>query len=203
MQLLFPLASLTLYSRECKLKCSYSKCLFLAARLVITYFKHNRELDATLASNTTLNRNAFLKLLVLGLFDILLTLPIMILSLITELLESKAAGFWPGWKAVHSSYSTIPQLTTQEWKSAGFWTVFIIKFNQWIFPAYAIVFFLLFGTTKQKREWYRSVFWMVMRPLGLRPRDKVESPASTIVFGPGPMVRPAAVGGMDTRVKLM
>ena len=163
-------------------------CLFLAARLVITYFKHNNELDATLASNTTLNRNAFLKLLVLGLFDILLTLPIMILSLITELLESKAAGFWPGWKAIHSDFSTIPTLTSEEWKAGGFWSNFSIRFDQWDNPIFALAFFLLFGLTKQKRSWYRSIFWRAVKPFGLRPR--VDPVVSSIAFGsrPGPII---------------
>ena len=53
----------------------------------MTYFKRNRELDATLASNTTMNRTAFFKLLALGLFDILLTLPLSIVGLVEDLLQ--------------------------------------------------------------------------------------------------------------------
>ena len=77
----------------------------------MTYFKRNRELDATLASNTTMNRSGFLKLLALGLFDILLELPFTVLGLVEELLGASIEGFWPGWEAVHASFSAIPTAT--------------------------------------------------------------------------------------------
>ena len=86
----------------------------------MTYFKRNRDLDATLASNTTMNRSGFHKLLALGLFDILLTLPLSIVALVEDLLQGNITEFWPGWKAVHASFSTIPTVTSEEWKSAGF-----------------------------------------------------------------------------------
>ena len=160
----------------------------------MTYFKRNRELDATLASNTTMNRSGFLKLLALGLFDIFLTLPLSIVALVQDLLEGDITGFWPGWKAVHASFSTIPTFTLEEWKSAGFWSVFTIRLSQWINPIFAVAFFLLFGTTKQKRDWYRSIFWKIMRPFGLKPR--VDQVASDVIFGSGPMVNSAT---NDTR----
>ena len=155
----------------------------------MTSLKHNRNLDATLASNATMNRSGFLKLLALGLFDILLTLPITILGLVQDLLHGNIAGFWPGWGTVHASFSTIPTATSEEWKSAGFWTVFTLRLDQWNNPIFAVAFFLLFGTTKQKRDWYRSIFWKVMRPFGLKPR--VDPVASDVVFGSGSMVNSA------------
>ena len=164
----------------------------------MSHFKRNRGLDATLASNTTMNGSAFLKLLALGLFDILLTLPLVILSLIQDLLQGNITGFWPGWKTVHASFSTIPTATSEEWKSAGFWTVFTLRFDQWINTIFAVAFFLLFGTTKQKRDRYRSIFWKVVRPFGLEPR--VDPIASDVVFGSGPMVNSTA---NDTRGTVM
>ena len=164
----------------------------------MTYFKRNRNLDATLASNTTMNRSGFLKLLALGLFDILLTLPLSIVLLVQDILQDGITGFWPGWKAVHASFSTIPTFTSEEWRSAGFWSIFSVRLYQWLNPIFAVAFFLLFGTTKQKRAWYRSIFWKVMQPLGLEPR--VNPAASNIVFGPGPPVN-SATG--DTRGTVM
>ena len=164
----------------------------------MTYFKRNRDLDATLASNTTMNRSTFFKLLTLGLFDILLTLPISILGFLQDILQGSIAGFWPGWKAVHASFSTIPTVTSEEWKSAGSWTVFTFRINQWVNPTFAVAFFFLFGTTKQKRAWYRSIFWKVMRPFGLEPR--VDPVASDVVFSSGLMVNSAT---NDTRGTVM
>ena len=162
----------------------------------MAYFKRNRDLDATLASNTTMNRSAFFKLLALGLFDILLTLPITSLGLVQDILQGGITGFWPGWKAVHASFSTIPTVTLEEWKSAGFWFVFNIRFSQWVNPIFAVAFFLLFGTTKEKRDWYRSIFWKIMLPLGLKPH--VTLVESDIAFGSGPIVNPAADDSQGT-----
>ena len=162
----------------------------------MTYFKRNRDLDATLASNTTMNRSGFLKLLALGLFDIFLTLPLAIVSLVEDSLQGGITGFWPGWKTVHASFSTIPTATSEEWKSAGIWTVLNVRFNQWVCPIFAVAFFLLFGTTKQKRAWYRSIFWKIMLPLGLKPH--VTLVASDIAFGSGPIVNPAADDSQGT-----
>lgn len=69
------------------------------------YFKH-RELDLKLlASGSSLNRRSFAKILALGLFDILISFPIAILSLLLGVLrEGGAPAFWPGWKAVHSEF---------------------------------------------------------------------------------------------------
>ena len=164
----------------------------------MTYFRRNRELDITLESNTSLNRTAFFKLLALGLFDILLTLPLSIIQFVEELLQVDITGFWPGWKVAHASFSTIPTATLEEWKSAGFWFVFNIRFSQWVNPIFAVAFFLLFGTTKQKRDWYRSIFWKVMRPFGLKPR--VDPVASDVVFGSGPMVNSATNDARQTVV---
>ena len=164
----------------------------------MTYFKHTRDLDATLASNKTMNRSGFLNLPALGLFDILLILPILILGLVQGLLAVGIAGFWPGWKAVHVSFSTIPTATSEEWRSAGIWTVFSVRFDQWVNPIFAVAFFLLFGITEQKRAWYRNIFWKVMRPFGLEPR--VNPTGSDIVFGSQPMAN-SATG--DTRGTVM
>ena len=164
----------------------------------MTYFKRNHELDATLASNTTMNRSGFLKLLALGLFDILLTLPITILGFVQGLLQNDITGFWPGWEVVHASFSTIPTVTSEEWKSDGIWNVVFVRFDQWVNPIFAVAFFLLFGITEQKRAWYRSIFWKVMRPFGLEPR--VDLVASDVVFDSGPMFNSAT---NDTRGTVM
>ena len=155
-------------------------------------------MDATLASNTTMNRSTFLKLLALGLFDTLLTLPTTILGLVQGLLQGNITGFWPGWEVVHASFSTISTATSEEWKSDGTWNVVFVRLNQWVNPIFAVAFFLLFGITEQKRTWYRSVFWKIIRPFGLKPRVNLET--SDIVFGSGRMANSAT---NDTRGTVM
>lgn len=151
----------------------------------MSYFRCKRDWDVTLVNATALNRSAFFKLLALGLFDFLLTLPLTILQLLGGLLQDNIAGFWPGWNISHASFLTIPTFTSEEWRSAGFWAVFGFRFGQWINPLFAIVFFLLFGLTDKKCAWYRSIFWRVMQPLGFKTR--VHPLASDIVFVSNPV----------------
>ena len=120
----------------------------------------------------------------LGVFDVIITLPLAVIVLVTDLVFGGDTSFWPGWKAIHGDFSTIPTATSEEWKADGFWTNFSIRFDQWVDPIFALVFFLLFGLTEQKRFWYRSVFWRAVKPLGFRPRD--DPVASSIAFGSGP-----------------
>ena len=148
------------------------------------YFKQNRDLNRALASNASMNRNGFFKLLVLGVFDIVITLPLTVIALVINSLYGGDISFWPGWKAIHSDFSTIPTATSEEWKTFGFWTIFDVRFFQWNNPLFALAFFLLFGLTEQKRSWYRSIFWRAVKPLGFRPRD--DPVASSIIFGSGP-----------------
>ena len=132
----------------------------------------------------SIDRNGFLKLLMLGVFDVIITLPLAVMVLVADLLFDGVISFWPGWKAIHGDFSTIPTATSEEWKKLGFWSNFSIRFAQWVNPIFALAFFLLFGLTEPKRSWYRSIFWSAVKPFGFRPR--VDPVASSIVFGSGP-----------------
>ena len=120
----------------------------------------------------------------LGLFDIIITMPVGVMGLVSDLLFDGDISFWPGWKAIHGDFSTIPTATSEEWKTFGFWTIFGIRFDQWVNPIFALAFFLLFGLTEQKRSWYRSILWRAVKPFGFRPR--VDPIVSSIAFGSGP-----------------
>ena len=161
--------------------------------MIFTYFRHNRDLNGALASNASIDRNRFLKLLVLGVFDVIITMPFAVMALAEDLLFDGGLSFWLGWKAIHSDFSTIPTATSEEWKARGFWTIFEVRFYQWINPVFALAFFLLFGLTEQKRSWYRSIFWRAMKPFGFRPR--VDPVVSSIDFGSIPV--PIVNTGID------
>ena len=120
----------------------------------------------------------------LGLFDIIITMPVGVMGLVSDLLFDGDISFWPGWKAIHDDFSTIPTATSEEWKAGGFWTIFNIRFFQWVNPIFALTFFLLFGLTEHKRSWYRSIFWKAMKPFGFKSR--VDPVVSSIAFGSGP-----------------
>lgn len=143
-------------------------------------FKHRRELNELLASNSNLDRGSFFKIMALGIFDILLTLPVGVFDLVLEILEGDIPTFWSGWRASHSEFSSIPTVTAIEWKSGGFGAVSSIIISQWSNPLYAIVFFTLFGLTEKNRQWYANLFWKILELFGCKPRQNYM--ASDIVF---------------------
>ena len=120
----------------------------------------------------------------LGVFDLIMTMPSSVIGLVMDLVFGGDISFWTGWKDIHSDFSTIPTVTSEEWKAGGFWTNFSARFYQWVNPIFALAFFLLFGLTEQKRFWYRSIFWRAVEPFRFRPR--VDPVVSSIAFGSGP-----------------
>ena len=124
----------------------------------------------------------------LGVFDLIMTMPSSVIGLVMEWLVVGSISFWPGWKVIHGDFSIIATATSEEWKADGFWTIFEVRFDQWVNPILALAFFLLFGLTGQKRSCYRSIFWRAVKPFGFRPR--VDPVVSSIAFGsrPGPII---------------
>lgn len=105
----------------------------------------------------------------LGCLDAVLLLPIGIYSLISDL-TSASVPFWPGWTYVHSDWEPFG-LPESAWIST---TPGILqtRYDEVINFILAVVFFLIFGLTKQARANYWSVIRFLLRPLGINCRPK-------------------------------
>ena len=72
-----------------------------------------------IAGHTTMSRSVFIRLLALGLFDILVTFPVVVLNLTENIGNGPGiVSFWPGWDVVHANISTVQTVTAEEWKSS-------------------------------------------------------------------------------------
>ena len=160
------------------------------AILISTCFRYGRRADE--ASAVGIDRGVFFKFFALTFFDIIITLPVTVLGLIVESLSQNGIPFfWPGWSFVHAHSSAVLEVTSDEWKSTGRWSVFSIRYNQWINPIFALVFFCIFGLTKQSRERYRDIFKVFLKYLGFSLLVHADPQTSDIEFGsaPNPMQR--------------
>ena len=119
--------------------------------------------------------------MVLSALDILLTLPLTVIGLVQDLTQTHFV-FWPGWDALHANFNQIPTASAEFWKSLGFWTQFSVKWDEWINPFIALVFFALFGLTEEARARYAAIFWAVAKPLGFKPKPKMRKERSNVVF---------------------
>ena len=163
--------------------------LTLSARLIIFYFKRNRELDDALrsVSDGEMSSHVFSKILAIGLFDLILTFPCGVLMLIDQLLLSKGVhNFWSGWRDVHVSTHRVITVTAKQWKTLGFWEIFSMRYSQINAAIYGVAFFVLFGLTDGKRARYKRVFWAIMKPLRIKPSMDPKVDTSNIVFARDP-----------------
>ncbi len=92
------------------------------------------------------------------------------------------------WKNVHDgeagnlpglSLSSIVQMPASVWGTDR-WEVFTVKWDEWIYVVHAIVFFGVFGTTPEMRQYYRTAFWFVPERCGYRRRRSQVSEERTV-----------------------
>lgn len=123
----------------------------------------------------------------LGCLDLIITLPISILSFVLTVnvvIESDGFGFWPGWAAVHETWSQ-PYFSHAVYWKAFFWSVFSQRYNEYSNTPLGIVYFALFGLSPDARETYARMFWRAARLVGVRrrqPKSTVRSATPTIAF---------------------
>lgn len=134
----------------------------------------------------SMNRSSYFRVMALASMDILLTLPISVLVLVTGKVNTKLA-VWPGWALLHNDWAPI-RLPASFW-IPKFWLNFSIRWDEWINPMFALVFFLIFGLTEEARGMYRSAFFVVLRVFGYERNVKPERSAiafESFQVNPGP-----------------
>lgn len=124
---------------------------------------------------TKISRGIYSRVMALGCVEALFTLPVSIFMFISDI-QPPPNEFYPGWKAVHANFSTIPMNPASNWSKDVWFTITVI-WELWTNPVIAFAFFALFGLTEEARLTYRKFFCAVMRPLGLK-----EPPARNITF---------------------
>lgn len=62
------------------------------------------------------------------------------------------------------------------------WTTFVIYWNEWLVPLYAVVFFGLFGLTPVAKEGYRKSFRFLCGRFGAKQEASLEEALTEVVF---------------------
>ena len=140
-----------------------------------------------------MTRSHYYRILALGSFDAVVTLPLNILAMVTN--ASQADTFWPGWGAVHANISIIAQVPKCVW-SVDFWANFALQESRWINVILGAMFFALFGAVPEARAKYLKIMRSILQALGImKPASQVENKgrqASAILFGSGPNAQNAS-----------
>ncbi|KAI0317110.1 pheromone A receptor-domain-containing protein [Amylostereum chailletii] len=129
-------------------------------RIVWTFYRHRREVDAFLRSNGSVDRVRYFRVLAVGCLDILFTLPTGALILLLDVAQGVKDGsysFYSGWKTIHQDWAPV-SISAAEWH-VDLWFRFQLIFQEWLYLVLSILIFAIFGLTEEARATYRRWFW--------------------------------------------
>jgi hypothetical protein len=156
-----------------------------SARIIYTFYRQRRDVARYLASNSTVNRSRYLRVLAIGLFDILLTLPFGVAGVVQN-----AHGFGPGeslmlyggWTALHADWTPL-SFAYADLVADGTWSVFGLYFTHWTSPVLGLAIFALFGLTQDARATYASGGRALCSRLGLKVYGRACDGVDEMTFG--------------------
>ncbi len=132
-----------------------------------------------LSSSRDITHNKYNRLMVITCLDTIFNLPVDIAVVVMSILPGKESSLnypYVNWKNVHDgsggnlpgvSLSSITQTPANEWSTYA-WGVLTTKWNEWCFVLHAVIFFGVFGTTPEMRQYYRSAFWSIPEWFGYK-----------------------------------
>jgi len=136
--------------------------------------------------------------MIIACLDTVINLPISLVSLTTAIASgATSTDNYPyiSWKNVHDglgglapglTLSSILQIPASEWSTSG-WNTFNLKWDEWIYVLHATCFFIVFGTTPEMRQYYRSALWFIPEHCGFKRRSASEEQTlSDVVFKSNP-----------------
>ena len=149
------------------------------------FFKNNSEID----------RTRLIWVFIVGVLDILFTLPTGAAFLSSDILfalrnSSIGISFYPGWSRTHHSWA--PSFVPTSLWSSQFWLTFEFYFQPLLYFIFWSIIFLLFGFTPTARNKYRCWFQAVARILGIESLA-LRVHHSDMAFSPPPR-RPTGTG---------
>jgi hypothetical protein len=115
---------------------------------------HNRNLRSLIivADDSGFDRTRHMRVLAIACLDVVLSLPVGLVSVILALAASPLLVFWPGWAPVHDGWE--PVLTPAlEWRN-NTWVQFHVLWNEWVNVMLGLAIVALFGTADEARHAY-------------------------------------------------
>ncbi|KZV65956.1 STE3-domain-containing protein [Peniophora sp. CONT] len=171
-----PLISVTLY---------YPKVAWI-------FYRQSRDINRFLQSNNSVTRTNYIRILALASIDIILTLPIgvvsIVLAVVAQLSDGNGLPFYRGWTYDHTDWE--PEGYTYRFIAADGTSVAQIYFTEWSSPVLAFAVFGLFGVTSEARTSYWRIICTVGGWFGWKPTprtSRAHSPLGDIEFGERPM----------------
>lgn len=153
------------------------------------FYRQRRDVDHFLLSNNSVSRTNYIRILTLASIDVLLTLPIGIVTIVLDVTQSLSVygtpPFYLGWAHDHTGWEPVG-LPYAEMMADGTSTIALAYFPQWTSPVLAFAIFGLFGVASEARASYWRIICTVGGRFGWKPttcRSRARSPLGDIEFG--------------------
>ncbi|KAJ7343777.1 GPCR fungal pheromone mating factor [Mycena albidolilacea] len=143
---------------------------FYCPMILRTVYIQSQNSNDFLQSNGSMSRTSYMRILALGCLDIVITLPISIINLVSFFVTLSGPSSLPayiGWKANHADFAPFgvdyADITDTPWDS------FTTYFDYGQYAVLAVAIFALFGMTSSARSAYWSRISVVSRLVGWKP----------------------------------
>lgn len=159
------------------------------AALIWTFYAQRREIDAFLVGNRLLSRNHYFRILTMEVVILVnMVAALVMIAFDVRLFADLPGGlqFWPGWKEIHTDWQPV-SVPSSEWDGSS-WNRFATRWNEWINPIFAYIFFIVYGLSNPARASYRRVLSSFPRfslPYRSSQLLKEESQPQVIHLAPG------------------
>lgn len=151
--------------------------------MALSFLRSRVALERQMASDRSLSYRHFYRVFFLGSIDAILTVPISAFQLWVNIAKDGPIQPWKGWANVHFNFSRIGQIPASLW-SLDTWSIFTVRWNQWLCTFCAFVFLCFFGFTEDARRSYYRTLRNVMRKVGLGTSDSQSEDLLSISFSP-------------------
>ena len=139
-------------------------------------------------SNSSVTRTNYFRILVLASIDLLLTLPIGVVTIVLSAIQLRTQGittFYSGWASDHTNWEP-ESYPYEEIVSLGASSLAPTYFVLWTSPVLALAIIALFGITAEARASYRRCACIVAERLGWKASvfvERTRTPLEKIEFG--------------------
>ena len=135
------------------------------------FYKRRLEFCQFLSTHSSLSMSRYVRLMMLAVSEMLCTVPISVYSIY---ISNKGVALqpWISWADTHYDFSYVGQIPAVEWMSDPNFRL-SVELTRWLFPASALLFFLLFGFGTEARKHYRAAFLRVVKFFGYKPTSEI------------------------------
>ncbi|VDB91487.1 unnamed protein product [Peniophora sp. CBMAI 1063] len=155
---------------------------FYFPKVAWVFYRQRRDIHDYLNTNNSVSRGNYFRVLALAGFDLILTLPIGIVTIVLRVIgievQTTLPFYW-GWSFLHQNWEP-PSYPYPTLRANGTASLAQYYFAYWTSPLLAFAIFGLFGLNEEARASYWRICCIIGRKLGWKPTPSADRDGRTI-----------------------